>query len=124
MRREQLPIWRSCNRLLMEVKLAVKGFSRYHKYTIGTELRQSALQCCRLLVRALNSRNNHRLRWVARLQSQCDDVKLLLQLGKELKVFASFAQFQKLVDLAIAAGKQVGRWQRWLLRSKAGAESV
>ncbi len=72
MKREQLPIWRSCNRLLIEIEIAVKGFSLYNKYTLGAEFRESALQCCRLLVRALNNRDQKRLHWVARLQSQCD----------------------------------------------------
>ena len=93
----------------------MRGFTRYNKFTLGTELRLSALQCSRLLIRALNSKGQNRLAWVESLQSQCDDVKLLLQLAKELKMFANFNQFQILSELAVSIGKQVGQWQRKLL---------
>ncbi len=51
MKRENLPIWRILQQILLQVELVGKGFSRYHKYSIGAELRKSALQCWRLLVR-------------------------------------------------------------------------
>jgi len=114
MSRENLPIWRACNRLLVETETAVRGFSRYNKYTLGHELRLSVLKCSRVLIRALNANLVHRLTWVERLQVQCDDVKLLLQLAKELSMFASFSQFQVLSELAVSIGKQVGQWRRKL----------
>jgi hypothetical protein len=114
--------------LLVQIELSVKGFSRYHKYSIGTELRQSALNCNRLLIRALNTPAQHRLRPVTTLQAQCDDLKLLIQVGKELGVYASFSQFQMLAEQAVSAGKQVGQWQRSLSKQvsepKARAESI
>jgi hypothetical protein len=41
--REHLPIWRDARRLLLEVEQAVRGFPRYHKYTVGTDLRRQAI---------------------------------------------------------------------------------
>jgi hypothetical protein len=128
LKRENLPIWRCLQQLLVQIELSVKGFSRYHKYSIGTELRQSALNCNRLLIRALNTPEQHRLRPVTTLQAQCDDLKLLIQVGKELGVYASFSQFQMLAEQAVSAGKQVGQWQRSLSKQvsepKARAESI
>ncbi len=112
--RDRLPVWRSSHRLVVMVEQSVQGFSRYNKYTLGSELRLSALRCCRLLVRALNTASSQRLRWVTRLQHQVDDVKLLLQVAKELKMFSSFSQFQALSELAVSLGKQVGQWRRKL----------
>jgi len=37
---KDLPIWRDAMRLAVEMELAVRGFPRYHKHTLGTELRQ------------------------------------------------------------------------------------
>lgn len=36
---KNLPIWRDAMRLAVEMEVAVRGFPRYHKYTLGTELR-------------------------------------------------------------------------------------
>ena len=39
----RLPIWRDSSRLLIEIEQAVRQFSRYHKYTIGTDLWRQAM---------------------------------------------------------------------------------
>ncbi|GAB2738440.1 hypothetical protein GCM10027019_18050 [Melaminivora jejuensis] len=52
-RYRQLPLWRDAQRLLLQVELAVRGFARYHKYTLGSELRQQAMAICRLVAHAL-----------------------------------------------------------------------
>ena len=51
-----LPTWRDANRLLVAVEQAVRLFPRYHKYTLGTELRQQVMQMCRLIMRAADQR--------------------------------------------------------------------
>ena len=52
----RLPLWRDANRLLLEIELAVKTFSRYHKYTIGSDMRRQAMGVIRLIVRALDDK--------------------------------------------------------------------
>lgn len=42
MYRKQIPIWRDANQLLLEIEQVVRHFPRYHKYTLGSELRQQA----------------------------------------------------------------------------------
>lgn len=37
------PIYRDCRRLLLHTEQVVRQFSRYHKYTVGTDLRQKAM---------------------------------------------------------------------------------
>ena len=46
-----VPIWRDANRLLLSVERVVRRFPRYHKYTLGSELRQQAMLICRLIRR-------------------------------------------------------------------------
>ncbi|MCI5163668.1 MAG: hypothetical protein D3917_16960 [Candidatus Electrothrix sp. AX5] len=60
-RKERLPIWRDANRLLLELEQAVRQFSRYHKYTVGTDLRRQAMYICRMLVRSLSAAEGQRL---------------------------------------------------------------
>lgn len=47
-----LPIWRDTNRLMLEVEQAIRVFPRYHKYTIGAELRASVLRLRQTIHRA------------------------------------------------------------------------
>ncbi len=42
MRKTDIPIWRDATQLLLNVEQAVKHFPRYHKYTLGSEMRQQA----------------------------------------------------------------------------------
>jgi len=58
--RERLPIWRDAQRLLFDVEEAVRSFSRYHKYTLDTDLRRQAMDLCRLLARAVAVREAER----------------------------------------------------------------
>jgi hypothetical protein len=125
MKRQSMPIWRDANSLLLEVELAVRGFSRYHKYTTGTDLRRQAMVICRLLSTALRKQAAERPPVIERLLVAIDDIKVLIQLAKEIKAFQNFKQFQQLVELAVALGKQGGAWLRHLLgraRSDVGGQ--
>ena len=113
MGRQQLPIWRDANRLLVEVETVVRSFSRYHKYSLGTDLRKQAMNLCRLISVALRDLH-HRATSVERLILAIDDIKVLIQLGKEIKAYQNFSQFQRLVELAVSLGKQGGAWLRHL----------
>ena len=46
------PIWRDAQRLMVLVEEAVRRFPRYHKYTLGSDLRRQAMHLCRLVNRA------------------------------------------------------------------------
>lgn len=120
----RLPIWRDAQRLLLEIELAVKAFPRYQKYTLGSDLRRQAMDLCRLLARAVSSTGSDRPARVRALLNQVDDIKITIQLAKELKAFNNFATFQRIVELAVSIGKQGGAWQRHLTRSGAGPAPV
>ena len=108
-----LPIWRDAQRLLVLTEQAVRRFPRYHKYTLGSDLRRQAMYLCRLVNRAWRDQPN-RLRHVQTLVSAVDEFKLLWQLGKGIQAFASFGQFQQLAELSVSLGKQSGGWRRRL----------
>jgi len=44
------PIYRDCRRLLVHTEAVVQRFSRYHKYTVGTDLRENRGQTTVFLV--------------------------------------------------------------------------
>jgi predicted alpha/beta-fold hydrolase len=96
-KKERLPIWRDANRLLLEIEQAVRRFPRYHKYAVGADLRQQAMLVCRLLVRALSAENRQRVEQVQNLRHAADDLKVMIQLAKEVKAFQSFRQFEEMM---------------------------
>jgi hypothetical protein len=105
------PVVKLAERLLVEIEKAVRRFARYHKYTVGADLRVQAMRVCKLAHRAWRDR---RLQadWIAKLVWAVDDLKLNLQLVKQLQAFASFAQFEMLSRLAVDLGKQTGGWHK------------
>jgi hypothetical protein len=117
-RHANLPVWRDANLLLLAVEQAVRRFGktpsppRYHKYALGTDLRRQAMTVCRCIVRAATAPNDVRERAVERLVLAVEDLKLSIQLAKELQAFASFAEFARLAELAVAVGKQSGGWRK------------
>lgn len=44
-----IPIWRDANQLLLLIEQTVKHFAQYHKYTLGSEMRNRAMLICRLI---------------------------------------------------------------------------
>lgn len=109
--------------MLLEVERAVRAFPRYHKYSLGTELRRQAMDVNRLVARAAQENDPaRRAALVERLVWAVEDLKMSVQLAKELEAFASFAQFQRLAEQAVALGKQSGGWWK-RARSVAGEAS-
>jgi hypothetical protein len=86
MKRNAIPIWRDANRLLLLVEQAVRHFPRYHKYTLGTEVRQQAMSIVKLVSR-VGGISREQPRCCPQLILAVDDLKIQLQLGKELQVF-------------------------------------
>jgi hypothetical protein len=52
-RYQQVPLWRNLNRYLLEGELAVRQFSRNHKYSFGRELRRQVMAIFGLVPRAV-----------------------------------------------------------------------
>lgn len=78
-----LPIWRDANHLLLVIEGSVRHWPRYHKYKLGAEMRVQAMQVCRLINRAWRERKDlHRN--LPALVAAVDDLKLQIQLGKDL----------------------------------------
>ena len=121
------PIYRDCRRLLVHTEQMVMRFARYHKYTVGTELRQGAMTIMRTVNQAVRDRP-HQVQHVQSLVWRVDEYKLTLQLamdvgaffhsvkGSQSKVSPSFHAFEQAANLAATIGKQCGGWRQALAR--------
>ena len=108
---QHLPLWRDANALLLAIERAVQHFPRYHKYALGTDLRRQAMGICRLVVRAYSDKARQ-TEQVRRLVLAVDDLKVLIQLGKELQAFRRFDEFEAIARQAVDVGRQSGGWYR------------
>ncbi len=115
MYRKVSPILRDANQLLLETEQIVRHFPRYHKYTLGSELRTQVFKINQLLARAWQYKEQTQY-YLQRVIRAIDDLKIQLQLAKELQVFRNFAEFQRLAELTISLGKQSGGWLRRLAK--------
>ena len=66
----------------------VRSFCRYHKYSIGEQLRATALRLCQSIHRAVSRKHSH-IKLVQQVAELVDDLKLQIQLAWELKASAN-----------------------------------
>jgi len=127
------PIYRDIRRLLVHNEELVRRFSRYHKYTVGTDLRTQAMNMMRGVNRACFDTGQQ----APHIQASVwlvDDYKLTLQLAMEVGAFknaakgqANFSQFEEAANLVANIGKQCGGWQQKTagrLRTQVGQPGV
>lgn len=134
------PIYRDCRRLLVLTEDMVRRFSRYHKYTVGTDLRQAAMAIMRTVNQAVHDKPRQ-AQHVQSLVWRVDDFKLTLQLSMDVGVFADgqmgssgqgrsgkgglgFHYFEQAATLAAAVGKQCGGWWQALARRQRAEQAA
>jgi hypothetical protein len=116
------PIARLSHRILADVENAVRRFPRFHKYSVGADLRAGAMQVARSFHKAWRDQDQ-RLARVLELCGAVDDLKISLQLAKEVKAFGGFAEFEALAKLINALGAQSGGWLKSLQSKGQNAEA-
>ena len=87
-RYEHLPIYRDALNLAVHFEKIVAGFSRYHKYTLGTEMRNASRQAVKMVIHANNQTD--KLLALQELREHLEELLLLIRLGKEVQAFKSF----------------------------------
>ena len=114
-RYEHLPIYRKAMELGLYLDVIVKNFSRYHKYTIGQELRNLSMEIVKLIIRVNSVREKEEL--LSELAAQCEMLKTLLFFAKETKAMQSFKSFQHASSLVVMLCRQS---EGWLKSSRKG----
>ena len=112
---EHLPIYRAALTLAVHIETVVRGFSRYTKYTLGSELRRQAQTVLGLIVRANAERNKQVI--LTELRNAVEQLLVTARLCQEVKGFKSFTSFTTTIELA---GQVVRQNEGWL-RSMGGA---
>lgn len=120
-RYEHLPIYKKSMDVAVYFEKAVAGFSRYHKYTLGTDLRNKSRDVVGLIVKANSSRE--KLPQLLELRERLEDLLTLIRLSKEVKAFKSFKSYQFAVEEVVSVSRQNEGWIKSVSRGKRGPES-
>jgi hypothetical protein len=95
--------------MMVEVERIVKDFLRYHKYTLGAELRKKAIQIYKLVSYVIQHKQT-RKQWIESLVYAVHDFKSQIQIAKDLKIFKNFKHFERLARYSLALNKQSKKW--------------
>lgn len=109
---EHLPIYRAAFDLLIYFENVVSRFSRYHKYTHGSALRDLSREALMLIVRANNTRDKQPV--LEELRIKLEELKVVIRICKEVKAFANFNSFETSINQVIMIAKQNEGWVRSL----------
>lgn len=82
----------------------VAGFSRYHKYTLGTDLRNISREIVGLIIQANSARDKQAD--LLRLRERLEALLVLMRLAKEVRAFKSFAAYVHAVEIVGSVSRQ------------------
>jgi hypothetical protein len=105
---EHLPLYKASMDLAVYLENTVKGFSRYHKYTLGSDLRKLAHRVVMLVIQVNSERD--KAATFRELRDTVEQLKVTARMCKEVKAFKSFNAFQQVMESVISVGRQSEGW--------------
>ena len=108
-RSDHLPIDRAAFDLAVHIEKIVRHFSRYHKYTLGTQLRESSQDILKRIIEANSSRRD-REAVLLELRQQLEWLKALARLCHESGGFASTTAYLYVSEQIVNLAKQNEGW--------------
>jgi len=107
-RYEHLNIYKVAFDLVKIIEIQVLTFSKYNKYTLGTELRNFSREILFLIIEINNLRDkNLKLK---ELELKIEKLKVLIRLCKELQSFSSFGAYENIITKTIEIAKISQGW--------------
>ena len=91
-RYEHLEIYKVAFDLTKHIEETVAKFPRYHRYTLGSEFRTLSYKAIVLIIKANNTVDKKLL--LNELLITLEEMKVILHMLKEFKVFPSFGSFE------------------------------
>jgi hypothetical protein len=107
-RYEHLPIYKSALDMTVYFEKIVARFSRYHKYTLGSELRMMAKEVVIKIIKANNAIDKKP--FLADLLELLEEIKVTVHITKEVRAFHSFNSFEVCVRHLDSVTRQCSGW--------------
>ena len=105
---ENLTIYKKALDLAVYFENIVGNFSKYHKYTVGSDLRNISKEILLLIAKANASKDKTSL--LLKLREKIEEMKILINICKELKAFRSLRSFEYAIKGAVNIAKQNEGW--------------
>ena len=94
--------------LAIYLEKAVRNFSRYHKYTLGSDLRGRSRDIVGFIIKANSTAE--RLPVLLELRARLEEVMVLLRIGKEVKAYSHFNAYAYAANLVVRLSRQNEGW--------------
>ena len=106
----QLPIYRDAYQLLLEIYQITNKFPRDFKYTLGQDMKKSALELFKELYNANISIENHK-EYINKFLASFELLKIEMRLCTDLQILSvnKLAQLSLIMD---CIGKQASGWRK------------
>lgn len=108
-RYEHLPIFREACDLTVHIEKIVQNFSRYHKYTLATDLRNQSRKILEKIIEANNARDD-RAAHLLELRQELESFKVLARLCHESGGFASTRSYLHVAERITNIARQNEGW--------------
>jgi hypothetical protein len=105
---EHLPIYKKAMDVAFYFEKIVIHFSRYNKYTLGSELRTLSKDVVKLIIRANSSKE--KLPLLHELRERLEELKIVIRIAKEVHAFKNFKSFRHAIEGIVSVSKQNEGW--------------
>jgi hypothetical protein len=105
---EHLPIYKATYDFCLYAEQVVRNFSRYHKYSLGADIRDGARRAVKLVVRA-NARRD-KVPVLLELREVVEELKVILRLCHDVKAFPNLNSFEHAITCLTDIARQNEGW--------------
>ncbi|MGI6393995.1 MAG: four helix bundle protein [bacterium] len=115
----KMAVYRKAFEYMVYIEQSVRNFSRYNKYSIGSELRKRA-RSMTLQFALFNKKKSHeKIAVLSELQKSVEEAKIELTLSRELLTFKKYEAWYHGAQILEEIGRQVDLLKRYF-EKKAG----
>lgn len=108
---EELKIYRDVSELIKRVFIIVKNFPRDYKFTLGTRIQNTALDCADLIYKA--ARHKEKKSYLDELISNLDFLSFLIRTGKDMNIITE-KQYALYIEVSHPCVKQASGWFKFV----------
>ncbi|MGA1839502.1 MAG: four helix bundle protein [bacterium] len=117
-RYDHLPIYRAAFDLAVHMERIVREFSRYHKYTLGTELRNCSRGILKMIIEANGSKERGAM--LLKIREELEWLKVLSRLCHESACFSGIKIYIHISEKVIDISKQNEGWIKQTIKRSSG----
>ncbi len=115
-RYDHLPIFKKAYDFCFEIERQIKFFSRDHKYTIGTKIRELSHEIPALIMIANNRKDKEK--YLEEIWMKLEKLKLLIRLAFDLKCLKGIKHYERLTEILTEISKQNEGWLKSVKKTK------